>query len=128
MHLAYISLLLAQFTCLLASTVAPMANPTTAGDVVDLAKTSHEHDTLSEPPAQSSDSILESQQPPTLQYMVTPKDDTDDAMSKEVDTFLRTQTTSPEAIKIYKLPGTDHIVSWGNVLLTKERANNVSFA
>lgn len=128
MHLAYVSLLLAPFTCLLASKVTSMANTPTAGKVVDLPRSLPERDMSSAPPTQDSDSVLESRQTnDTLPYIVAPNDMKNDTMTKEVDAFLRTQTTTPDGIRNYTLPGSAHIVFWGNVILTAEAASAVSF-
>lgn len=59
-------------------------------------------------------------------YTVAPKDYTNDTMTKEVDSLLKAQSTMPNNISTYTLPGTTHIVGWGHVGLNASGASTVS--
>lgn len=59
-------------------------------------------------------------------YMVAPTDYTDDDVTKDLDSHIRSHCKKSDEIRVHPMPGTSHIVFWGLVQLDEQGRENVS--
>jgi hypothetical protein len=130
MYLIYILLITAQWACSTTAFNISMASPTASN--VQAAQSNHQHEDRSsnDTPTREADQtnpVVVRQEPNQLKsYIVSPKDYENDTQTKEVESFLRTQSKEADKITVWKLPGTSHTVGWGSVMLDTNGQKNVS--